>query len=696
MTHRFTPFPRLRAWSVGLMLLTASVLAFAQADPPGRVARLNYFDGAVSFSAAGSGAWTDATLNRPLTAGDRLWTDGAARAEMHVGATALRLNGQSSLDITALDDQTAQFSLMQGTLNVRLRTLYPGERVEIDTPNLAVTLDQPGDYRVDVDPQRGVSQVTVQSGGGTAWGENGESLGLASRQQIAFSGRNLAQVSAQDNPARDAFDLWAADRDRREDQSVSARYVSRDTIGYEQLDSYGDWQTDPGYGAVWVPRVAVADWAPYRYGHWDWIAPWGWTWIDDAPWGFAPFHYGRWAYVGARWAWVPGRLAPRPVYAPALVAFMGGSSGGVNWNISIGGGHPGVAWFPLGPGEAYRPAYTASPTYVTNLNRTVIVNRQVNVTNVYVNQRRPEAVTAIAADDFGRGRPVRGNFMRLPATALAQAQVGVAPPTPGRGGLPAEAARPAPPRAMPPTEVLNRQVIARRPPPALAAQPSGGPAPGARPPGAPPHAPEGPAAHPPAGAQPPTREQAQRPPQAGQDPRARQDQEQQRAQAAQRQAQQQQQEQMQQQQRQEQSQRQQQMQQQDQARRAEAQRQQQDQAQHQQQQQMQRDQMQREAAQRQQQQMQQQQQQQQQRQEQMQRQQQMQRDQAQRQQQEQFQRQQQQAAQRAAQQAQEAQRVRAQQQQQQQARQAQDERRPRGEGPQRPARGDEQRPEPRN
>jgi hypothetical protein len=205
---------------------------------------------------------------------------------------------------------------------------------------------------------------------------------------------------------------------------VSARYVPRETVGYQQLDTYGSWSQDPAYGAVWMPREVPAQWAPYRDGHWAWVSPWGWTWVDDAPWGFAPFHYGRWAQIGPRWAWVPGRLAPRPVYAPALVAFVGGGSGGVSWNISIGGAaRPGVGWFPLAPGEAYRPAYRVSPRYITQVNHNIVVNNTVNVTNVYRYQRQPGAVTAVSRDDFTRGRPVRGQQHALSRADLDRAQV---------------------------------------------------------------------------------------------------------------------------------------------------------------------------------------------------------------------------------------------------------------------------------
>jgi len=152
----------------------------------------------------------------------------------------------------------------------------------------------------------------------------------------------------------DGFDSWCRERERREESMTSVRYVPRDMIGYEDLDTYGVWRNVPPYGWVWTPANVAVGWAPYHDGHWAWVEPWGWTWIDDAPWGFAPFHYGRWAFAGGAWVWAPGRLDPavRPVYAPALVAF-------------VRVGHVSVtAWFPLGPGEVYRPAYAVSAVYV--------------------------------------------------------------------------------------------------------------------------------------------------------------------------------------------------------------------------------------------------------------------------------------------------------------------------------------------
>jgi hypothetical protein len=451
MTTSATPSParpglatrrgRLRsALSLGLaaaLLLILHAAASAQVntpagmalDPPGLVARLNLLEGAVSFAPADTrghsdgNTWEPAIPNRPLTTGDRLWAGPQARAELHLGSTAVRMNGQTSMDFLTLDDNLSQLHLAQGSLRLRVRQLFEGQRLKIDTPNLAFVISEPGDYRIDADPASNTTRVLAQSGSGLIYGNGGVPVTLGPLQQGNFTGTDLTPA-APGASVQDAFDRWSMARDQREDRSVAARYVPRETVGYQQLDTYGDWSQDPGYGAVWLPRAVPVDWAPYRAGHWSWIAPWGWTWIDDAPWGFAPFHYGRWARIGPRWAWVPGRLAARPVYAPALVAFVGGSSGGVNWNIALGAGsppRPSVGWFPLAPGEAFRPAYRASPRYITQVNNSIVVNRTSNVTNIYRYQRQPAAVTAVSAADFARGRPVRVTQHVLNASDLDRA-----------------------------------------------------------------------------------------------------------------------------------------------------------------------------------------------------------------------------------------------------------------------------------
>ncbi len=442
------PARPLHRWLLGLALLCLAAAATAQQDPPGRVARLNLHEGAVSFAPAGEDSWYDVQPNRPITTGDRLWTDRNARAEVHIGSATLRIDGQTHVEFSELDDDTVRLTANQGNLQLRVRDDLSGQRVEVDTGNLAVVIDAPGEYRIAADPGADTTWIAVASGRVTLHGENGESQSLGARQQLNVGGRNLAAVGGA--PAQNgSFDAWVAERNRIEDQSISARYVSRDVVGYQQLDLYGDWQSDPTYGDVWFPRNVDADWAPYRDGQWVNIAPWGLTWVDAAPWGFAPFHYGRWARVGPRWAWVPGRTTARPVYSPALVGFVGG---GGNATLQIGDGRSGVGWFPLAPGEPWRPGYRASQRYIDQVNRMAAYrNRQAEPlrSDFYANQRMPGAVTVLPADRFGRGPFGRRDLVRVPDDRFARVPVMPSPGVPmhnfgGGFGRPAAVA-PTPP-----------------------------------------------------------------------------------------------------------------------------------------------------------------------------------------------------------------------------------------------------------
>ncbi|HYC43907.1 MAG TPA: DUF6600 domain-containing protein [Burkholderiales bacterium] len=380
-------------------ILAACAMAAAYADPPGRVARLSYTAGAVSFAPAEApNDWIQAIVNRPLTSGDRLWADRGGRAELQVGPTAVRLAPYTALDILHLDDDRLQLRVLEGSVNVRVRDLDSNDVVEIATPEGAALVRQPGSYRVSVDPSADAARVTVNFGqadviasGYSYTVPSGQSAALREGVQPAFEIASHAQG--------DEFDRWSAERDRQNDRIVSTRYVSPHMTGYQDLDRYGTWRTEPEYGAVWTPSNVAPDWAPYRHGHWAWISPWGWTWIDDAPWGFAPSHYGRWVWLHDHWAWAPGSLVRRPVYAPALVAFVGGS----DWSLSVTSG-PAVGWFPLGWREPYRPWYRASPTYVRNVNHTHVTH----VTNVnvrHVHRARPDAVTVVPQQAFVSGRP---------------------------------------------------------------------------------------------------------------------------------------------------------------------------------------------------------------------------------------------------------------------------------------------------
>ena len=410
---------RARAWLVhtSLALLTLGTLATlgassarAQEDPPGRVGRLASVQGSVSMFDHEQGRWGDAERNRPLTSGDRLSTGPQGRAELRVGSTVLRLAGATELEVVRLDDERMGFELHTGSLAVRVRSREAAADIDLLTPEVRLRPERAGHYRIDrVDDstQAGVVRGTLRIDE-----PDGFIIESGQRAELWREGRQRNLRFAWGSLPNDAFADWVAREDSRDERSASSRYVSPEMTGAEELDRNGRWDRHAEYGAIWYPIEVRADWAPYRNGRWAWVRPWGWTWVDEAPWGFAPFHYGRWVSVSGRWGWCPGDYVARPVYAPALVAWVGGAHLGVS--IHIGG--PNVGWVPLAPREWYTPYYRHTPVYVERINPRPPGGRGPQWQRppqhvptgpvMYGNQGVPGAVTVVPRDVLVRHQPV--------------------------------------------------------------------------------------------------------------------------------------------------------------------------------------------------------------------------------------------------------------------------------------------------
>ena len=449
---RVTRRQRIAVIAAALIGCFASVRS-AAADPPDRVGRVSMVVGPVSFRPATLDDWGDALPNYPLTSGDSLWTDRAARAEVQLGGAAARLGADTSFGVLNLDDRFAQFRVTQGSVALTVDDMS-GDQFELDTPNGAVSLLQPGFYRIDVNEAGDLTTVTVRQGEADVTSSDGRPITLHDNESVSLMGIDNPRVDIAGVRGPDEWEDWCRWRDRNAREGVSARYVSPDTIGYGDLDEFGAWRNVDQYGPVWVPRVR-ADWAPYRDGRWVWTEPWGWTWVDDQPWGFAPSHYGRWVNMRGVWGWTPGARVERAIYAPALVAFIG-SPGGDS-----------VAWFPLGPGDPYVPPYQVSPNYVRAINVTSVRVANVGAPYVnYVNRTVAGAVTAVPRGTFVSARPVTAAIRPMPVDAIREARVvGTAPPvTPSQTSIVVKSHERV---AVPPAAVMKRPVVARTPPPPL-------------------------------------------------------------------------------------------------------------------------------------------------------------------------------------------------------------------------------------
>ncbi len=426
-----------------VLALTLSVEgAYAQpmggspVDPPSRVGRVARLLGTVSFRGADQTEWQTATTNYPVTSGNVLWTEPSSAAEIGIGGTQIALDQSTEFDVDSLDDRVFQATQPQGAVFVRLGRLADGDLYRITTPRGAVVLTRAGAYEIVAGDADHPTLVTVVEGAARI-DSTSASLTLAAGQTGRIEG--ASNFAASVGPAvMDRFVIARLDAEReivrnRAAVKIAPPVVVAQMSGGEALAGTGTWAASSSYGQIWYPPVQ-ASWVPYRDGHWGYVAPWGWTWIDDAPWGFAPFHYGRWVQDGARWGWIPAdRGAPvavrqAPVYAPALVSFI---SVGLAVGVALSPGaqrdpRGSVGWVPLGPRETYVPPYETSDRYVkavnvTNVTNVTNINTVTNISNVN-NMVNRSAATVVPVTAMTASQPVAARRETVTNQALATAQ----------------------------------------------------------------------------------------------------------------------------------------------------------------------------------------------------------------------------------------------------------------------------------
>jgi hypothetical protein len=407
------------------LFLTNTTNAFGYEDDyqpqvTARVARINVLSGDVQVRHAESRDWERATLNLPLVEGDEIASSANARLEIQFDTyNYLRLSENAYLKITTLRDEGVAVSLPQGTLSLRVFEFNKDKTFfEIDAPKTTIAVQKAGMYRIDAgDAQSSEIRVTVtEEGQARIYSEsNGFTLRNGRSAKIFLDGDYAGESEVADaSRFVDNFDEWTLERDtiiaKRLKDSYYDKYYDRDIYGADDLSEYGEWIYTRKHGYVWKPyrnsTSRYADWSPYRYGHWRWIPPFGWTWVNDEPWGWATYHYGRWIWVDNSWYWTPyGYYRPRRSWwNPALVVIG-------NW-----GGY--VCWYPLPYNYGYYNynSYYYNNTTIIN-NTTVVVNPTPTPTTAPVITQLPgkdivppfqvvpaNGVVSVAASEFGRGK----------------------------------------------------------------------------------------------------------------------------------------------------------------------------------------------------------------------------------------------------------------------------------------------------
>ncbi len=422
-------------------------------DVTARVSRISFVRGEVQIRRFGVEGWEKATLNLPVVEGDEILTESGGRVEIQFdNHKHLRLAENSYLKIANLKDEGIAVSLSLGTLNLRLTSFDKDKSYfEIDAPKTTIAVQRAGTYRVDAGKTGDTEiRVTAMDGGeARVYSDNaGFTLKNGRSSRIYIDGPTSGEwetVAA--SRSIDEFDEWSSNRDsviaKRLRDAYYDRYYDQDIYGADDLNDHGAWVHTRDYGYVWRPHTAsisvYADWSPYRYGHWRWMPPYGWIWVNDEPWGWATYHHGRWIWDNGYWVWSPYGYyrTSRSWWRPALVV------------INIFNNN--VCWYPLGYRHRYNNYNSYNNPVRHNPNQPNLPTggikpipsptpSGVSVTDPTGTRRKrpplldvpPGAVVAVTKDDFGAN--VKGS--RRPPLAIANAVIARNPDEKGLGTLP--------------------------------------------------------------------------------------------------------------------------------------------------------------------------------------------------------------------------------------------------------------------
>ena len=395
---------------IGIVVISAAALLLtrggskAEASVQPFAARVDRVDGSVGIARIKADnnqlEWSEATVNTPVSIGDRIYARNGANAAIALsGHNYVRLNPETAVDVLTLTDRRTQVALRNGSALFDVGALSGDDFYEVATPCGAVDFKQPGLYQIGMDGNNAI--ISVLSGLAQVVGLEGS--GLINKGQVytlyGESGSEAVASNLAPDVAGGIVDGYYRQRYSRnydgryrnyntylEDpyfydpyrSSVSYQYLPSDVPGLYDLDYYGDWSDVSGYGHCWAPRVS-SGWAPFRSGYWDLDDVWGPSWVSSEPWGWAPYHYGRWAFVSQRWYWVPSEVTTYS-YAPATVAFISYADQ--------------LAWVPLGPGEAYVPRYYDDYYQPQYLASQQVIN-VVSVQRTFVNYDVPGGLTVV-------------------------------------------------------------------------------------------------------------------------------------------------------------------------------------------------------------------------------------------------------------------------------------------------------------
>jgi hypothetical protein len=217
-----------RLWLVALLPVAGGCFYISQQanDPPDTNpvpaeipwGQLSLMEGAVSIRLAAGDTWAIPDTNVVLGAGDRLWVDTVGHLEVEFGSTTVRMASETEVDLVQVDTSEMQLLLPQGSVDYRLREIDTSKSYEVDTPNAAIFLEQNGEYRIDVSTNGDTTRLVSWSGHAQV-AAAGSTFPVDSGQMVYVRGDSTTGYQIMSAGPMDAFDLWARDRNSREEDT---------------------------------------------------------------------------------------------------------------------------------------------------------------------------------------------------------------------------------------------------------------------------------------------------------------------------------------------------------------------------------------------------------------------------------------------------------------------------------------------
>lgn len=306
------PNPRVRPLIAAVLASFLFLAIPSFADSQARIVRLSDVQGDVQIDRNTGQGYEKAFLNLPLTQGVKIKTGERARAEVEFeDGSALRIIPNTAIEFPQLSlrDSGAKVSainLQQGTAYVNFAGTKNDE-FAVSFGHEKLTFSRPAHLRIEM----GNTEASVAVFKGEVQVSTASSpMNVGKDETVTFDLAHADRETLAKEVEPGPYDSWDKQQEQYQDRyasNSSSSSYSPYAYGLSDLNYYGSFFNQAGYGMLWQPYFIGAGWDPFLNGAWAFYPGYGYGWASAYPWGWTPYHYGSWIFLPGRgWAWQPG------------------------------------------------------------------------------------------------------------------------------------------------------------------------------------------------------------------------------------------------------------------------------------------------------------------------------------------------------------------------------------------------------